>query len=162
MLLGVVADSHDNLDRIDQAIDVFNKQGVGLVLHAGDIIAPFALLRFKRLECNLVAVFGNNDGEHEGLHAACQSFGATIHEPPHALRLAGRSILLLHDIEMSGRQEQCRHDIVVHGHTHCPGLSSEGNTLLLNPGECGGWLTGVATVALIDTDSLTGRIQTLD
>jgi putative phosphoesterase len=67
MLLGVIADTHDNLPKIEKAISVFNRKRVSLVLHAGDYIAPFSLLPFRKLNCDYLGVFGNNDGEREGL-----------------------------------------------------------------------------------------------
>ncbi len=38
---------------------------VGLVFHAGDYVAPFLISKFKKLNCRLIGVFGNNDGDHE-------------------------------------------------------------------------------------------------
>jgi len=37
----------------------------------------------------------------------------------------------------------------------------KGKDLRLNPGECGGWLTGRRTLAILDTDTLDVRIVDL-
>jgi len=40
---------------------------------------------------------------------------------------------------------------VVSGHTHVAGMERNGKTLVLNPGEVCGYLTGKSTGAIIDT-----------
>ncbi|MCM8780547.1 MAG: metallophosphoesterase family protein, partial [Candidatus Omnitrophica bacterium] len=67
MRIGIISDTHDNLPKIDSAVEYFNRQRVGFVLHAGDFVAPFAVAKLKKLDCDWAGVFGNNDGEREGL-----------------------------------------------------------------------------------------------
>ena len=42
-------------------------------------------------------------------------------------------------------------DAIVHGHSHMKGIQRRGKTLMVNPGEVCGYLTGKPTVALLDT-----------
>ena len=51
--------------------------------------------------------------------------------------------------------------IVVCGHTHEPSVKSEGTSLLVNPGECCGWVSGRSTIAIADTESRTAEIISL-
>ncbi len=44
--------------------------------------------------------------------------------------------------------------MVVFGHTHHPERYTDNGTLWVNPGECGGWLTGRATVTILETDTM--------
>jgi putative phosphoesterase len=68
MILGIVADSHDNLPKLKKAIALFNKKNTSLVLHAGDYVAPFSVgILENNLNCEYVGVFGNCDGERAGL-----------------------------------------------------------------------------------------------
>lgn len=46
--------------------------------------------------------------------------------------------------------------ITADSHDNLPKVRRE--TLLVNPGECGGWLTGRSSGALIDLDKLEGKI----
>ena len=69
MLVGVIADTHDNLPLVARAMELFRRRGVGAVLHAGDFVAPFALKPFVAADMPLTGVFGNNDGERDGLAA---------------------------------------------------------------------------------------------
>ena len=43
MKIGVLSDSHDNVHMVAKAVELFNDEGVVLVVHAGDFIAPFVV-----------------------------------------------------------------------------------------------------------------------
>ena len=79
MRIGLIADTHDNLIQTDKAVDCFNQHRVDYVLHAGDFVAPFTVARFKNLRCEFSGVFGNNDGEKDGL---VKVSGSRIHYSP--------------------------------------------------------------------------------
>jgi len=155
MLLGLIADTHDNLDAVEKAIRLFNARGVSCVLHAGDWNAPFTLARFQRAECRVIGVFGNVDGEREGLRSRAEEVGVELLGNFGEMVLGGLRIALIH-----GRDEAVvealalsgKYDIVVRGHTHKKELRTVGRTLVVNPGEAGGHLTNIRTVALLDTE----------
>ena len=67
MKIGVISDTHDNIPLIKRAVGLFNRNGVGHILHAGDFVAPFSILPFNALKSPFTGVFGNNDGEKKGL-----------------------------------------------------------------------------------------------
>jgi putative phosphoesterase len=46
-----------------------------------------------------------------------------------------------------------KYDVVIRGHTHQMAVS-DGKTMVINPGEVGGYLSGEKTVILLDTDDL--------
>ncbi len=46
--------------------------------------------------------------------------------------------------------EAGNYDLIVYGHTHEVDVR-KGKTTVINPGECGGWLTGKSTVGIFDT-----------
>ncbi len=149
MLIGVMADSHDNMHMLKKAVDLFNERGVALVLHAGDYIAPFTAREFRRLKCRLVGVFGNNDGEKFGLAKNFEGFGE-LHEGVHQLELDGKMVAITHSPEIAETlAERGAYDVVIYGHTHRAEIR-EAKSLVINPGECGGWLEGTSTVALLD------------
>ncbi|MEW6357723.1 MAG: metallophosphoesterase [Planctomycetota bacterium] len=152
MRIGVMSDSHDNLPMIRKAIRLFTDEGVGAVLHAGDFIAPFAVKEIMKFKGTVAAVFGNNDGEKKGI----LKLGLDVADPPRTVALGGRRILLCH-ARPEGAQGA---DVVVFGHTHDVAVE-KGAPLLLNPGECGGWLSGRCTVALLDLASLDVEIKEL-
>ncbi|MBU2560247.1 YfcE family phosphodiesterase, partial [archaeon] len=66
-MIGIISDSHDNLPSVEKAVDYLNSLDLELVIHAGDYIAPFTAIELKKLDAKMVGVFGNNDGEKDGL-----------------------------------------------------------------------------------------------
>ncbi len=80
-MIGIMADSHDNLTAVRLAVRLFNDAKCDLVIHAGDFVAPFAALELHNLSCPVKAVFGNCDGEKKGLTAAFEGMGEIARGP---------------------------------------------------------------------------------
>ena len=156
MLIGVLADTHDNLPMTAAAVDLFRARKVETILHAGDFVAPFTLKLILKAGIPLIGVFGNNDGERAGLRKACP----TLREPPHRFELGGRTIVLAHDSAQLAGDLAERADLLVCGHTHQAAVRTQG-ALVVNPGEAGGWLTGLCTAALVDLDAMSAQILQL-
>lgn len=155
MKLGVIADSHDNLPLVREAVLYFNEEDpVDAVVHAGDYVAPFTLREFAKLKAPFNGVFGNNDGERAGINAVMPQ----IVQPPLRLVLGGKKIVVTHEPERLTEADRKAADIVIFGHTHNKLVEQTENKLVLNPGELGGWLTGNSTLAVIDLETLAVEI----
>jgi hypothetical protein len=154
MILGILSDTHDNIPKIIKAVEFFNSKKVDFVFHAGDFVAPFTIDRMNGLACEWRGVFGNNDGEKNGLKAKSKG---RIRHPPLRIKLKGRNVALVHDIKSLDLAKDGS-DIIIFGHTHKPEVVLRPRRLIVNPGECGGWLYGRSTIALVDSDSLRARI----
>lgn len=160
MLIGVIADTHDNMDKLKKAVDLFNERAVELVLHAGDYIAPFTSRELRRLECRMIGVFGNNDGEKLGLVKQFEGFGE-LHEGIHQLKLNGKTIAMTHCPEIAATLAGSgAFDVVIYGHTHRAEIKGQ-RPLVVNPGECGGWLEGKSTVATLDLAAMRAELISL-
>jgi uncharacterized protein len=154
MLIGLISDSHDNLPRIRKAVSLFNEHKVDLVLHAGDIVAPFTANEFEKLHAKFIAVFGNNDGEKKMWMERVKSFSGEVYDNRYSATLEGLRLLLIHDpINLNELAKSEKYDIIIYGHTHKPDKRLIGKTLALNPGECGGWVSGISTVGLLELPS---------
>jgi putative phosphoesterase len=153
-MIGLMSDSHDNLIAINKAISLFNQVDCSLVIHAGDIIAPFAARELRKLKCPVKAVFGNCDGEKEGLIKVFKDLGE-IKPAPFVLTHDNRRLVVSH-FPLEDPPEEA--EVMVFGHTHRAQVSQEGNCLVINPGESGGWVRGVSTVVLLDAEQLTADI----
>jgi len=100
MLIGAVSDSHDNLPKIEKAVELLNELKVELVLHAGDYVSPFTIARFNKLNCPLIGIFGNNDGDHQLLTKRFnETTNCTIHDRFTQVTVEGYRIGLLHGDE---------------------------------------------------------------
>ncbi len=79
-MIGIISDTHDRLEAIDEAVRIFNSRGVSAVIHAGDFVAPFTAQRFKALRAPMWGVFGNNDGERAGLSKKFAEIGVELRD----------------------------------------------------------------------------------
>lgn len=154
MKIGILSDSHDNLPHLEKAVRLFNKEKVGFVLHAGDFVSPFAAQKLNALNMPWQGVFGNNDGEKNGLTKISAS---RIRQGPLRLSLESKRITLIHDLgNINPLAEKA--DLIVCGHTHKPEVRKLDAMLIVNPGECGGWLSGKSTAAVVDLERMRVRI----
>ena len=154
MLIGAISDTHDNLLQIEKAVKYLNDQKVDLVLHAGDYVSGFVIPKFKLLNCKLIGVFGNNDGDHELLKKRfSETANCTIHNQFASVEMEDYRIALLHGTEtelLNAIIESAYFNAVIHGHSHNKSIEKRGKTLAINPGELCGYLTGKSTLALLD------------
>lgn len=157
-MVGVISDSHDNVPMLRKAVSLFQSSGCELVVHAGDFVAPFAAQELRALGCPVKAVFGNCDGEKMGLEKALEGWGE-IQEAPFVFDYSGRRFLLTHYHFSVGKYAATgNYDIIIFGHTHKPEVRKDNRILLVNPGESGGWLSGKATIALLDLPKLEAEV----
>jgi putative phosphoesterase len=159
VLVGILSDTHDRLPTFKQALDLFRQRRVQAVIHPGDLVAPFAARLLKTIEdhCPLHVLFGNNDGERRGLRQVLPQ----IVDGPVRLKLDGRRILVHHFIDWCDPELIQQSDAVITGHTHEVVNEKQNGRLLLNPGECCGWVNGRCTAALLNTEDLTAEIMEL-
>lgn len=157
MRIGMLSDTHDHLLMVDAAVEQLNGEGVDLVLHAGDYIAPFVIPRLANLSSPMIGVLGNNDGDHRLLAARfAEQDHLDLRGRFAAVTAGGMAIGLLHGDDRELLQtliERKTFDVVVHGHTHQVEVRNAGGTLVINPGETCGYLTGKPTIAVLDTET---------
>jgi hypothetical protein len=155
MIIGIMADTHDNLPLVEKAVQKLNEENAGLALHAGDYVAGFVIPKFKELHAKLIGVFGNNDGDHELLNKRfSENPNMEMRGNFAAIALEGLKIALLHGSDRELLKvliESQSFDVVVHGHSHLAETYKKGITLVINPGEVCGYLTGKPTITLFDT-----------
>lgn len=158
MNIGVLSDSHDHVGLVRQALEAFAARGVGAILHAGDIVAPFTakLLADKDLigDAAVHVIYGNNDGERAGL----KTLLPRIDDGPLRVELGGRVIVMHHFIKWFTDADLAGADVVISGHNHEARIETRDGVLYLNPGETCGVLTGRPTAAILDTETLAAEI----
>lgn len=163
MKIGVMADTHDRLESVEKAVEFFNRERVEHVLHAGDLVSPFVAPKFKELRAKLHYVWGNNEGDREFVRLRFGELGVKPLGDFATLELEGRRIALLHGTNqpiVDSLAKSGLFDVVVRGHTHRAEII-KGKTLVVNPGEVCGYLSGRRTVALLDPADLSAEIVEL-
>ncbi len=150
-LIGVISDTHDRVETARRGVRLLRELGAEIIIHLGDYVAPFTLKAILEEAggASFYGVFGNNDGEKQGLLRVAGEAGATLSEPPLTVEVDGARLLLLHGF---GSPQQTREitealaasgkwSAVLYGHTHEPHrVILENGVFLLNPGDGGGVL----------------------
>ena len=153
MLVGLVSDTHDDLDAIEAAVALFESRGVDAVVHCGDFVAPFSVTPFDA-DFDFYAVRGNNDGEW-AVESTVDAFGEYLGEagalsfpagaPGQSAVEVTESVESTESLDVAvthGTSEvvvdalvDCGdYDVVVHGHTHARAVETRGETVRVNPG----------------------------
>jgi putative phosphoesterase len=133
MKIGIISDTHDNLELAEKAVEFFEENKVDKVVHCGDMIAPFTAELFDG-DFDFYAVRGNNDGEWN-LKSAVDDFGSFYNNIAE-LEFDGEKIVVYHGTEeeiVEGLLEK-DYDYVFSGHTHQRKTESHGDTVEINPG----------------------------
>jgi putative phosphoesterase len=161
MHVGVVSDTHDNLDVVERAVELFAGR-VDAVVHCGDIVAPFAAKPFDA-DFEFYAVRGNNDGEW-ALQDAVESFGTYLGEMGE-LSLGEASVAVYHGTSRSivDALVDCgSYDYVLHGHTHQRVHEKQDGTVRINPGGVAISTAGGEPPAGVVLDTTTGEVTFRD
>ena len=157
MKIGIISDTHDNMPKIAAAVHLFNDEKVDLVLHAGDFISPITADKFATLESSFIGVFGNNDGERLYLTKRFEKIGP-IYPDYHEFEFDGKRGVIMHEPKfIDALVKSGAYDLIIYGHTHEIDIR-EGKTLVINPGEACGWISGKATVVILDTGPMHPRV----
>ena len=140
MKIAVMSDSHDHLYAVRAALTKADEAGAEVVIHCGDLVAPFMISELKTFAGPVHVVFGNNDGDIFLLSKLSAGSNVTLHGEVATLELGGRSILVVHD---PGAAEAYAatgaYDAVFYGHLHLAGEKAAGETLLVGAGELMGF-----------------------
>jgi uncharacterized protein len=155
MILGVISDTHDDIESLKAFIKAFKEKDIGTVFHLGDYVAPPTVKLFKGLR--LVGVFGNNDGYKQGLIKTFSEIGGELLGDFGETEAGGLKIALYHgEFEQISESlaREGRYDIVFTGHLHKFEARSFNGTALLSPGSAHKSFStdGGPVAAIFDTD----------
>lgn len=158
MKLGIISDSHENMPKIKNVVDIFNAEDVEQVIHAGDVVSPFTFGVFKDLKSKFIGVYGNNDGDKFALREKFAPIGEFKYSP-YILDINDKKVIIMHEpLNLDLIIEYQLYDIVIYGHTHEVDIRREGKTLIINPGECGGWLHNRYTAVVLDLSTFEPKV----
>ena len=155
MKIGLISDTHDNIQNIRRAVRKFNDKRVDLVIHAGDIVSPNAVESLA--DVKLVGVLGNNDKDVAGLTSAFNKINGKLEGEIYETVYDGMKFAIYHGTSITKREQLIKsgkYDMFIYGHTHRKDNRFVGNTRVINPGTAEGWFFGLfATIAIFDTSS---------
>jgi uncharacterized protein len=120
--IGIISDTHGLLrPEAERGLT-----GVDHIIHAGDIGRPEIVDALRRI-APVTAIRGNVDN------------GEWAREYPdtNLVRLAGKSIYVLHDLKTLQTDARAGIDVIISGHSHVPKIDTVGGILYFNPGSAG-------------------------
>ena len=152
MKIAVISDIHDHLDRLRAVLARI--RSCDATICCGDLCSPFVMRELGAALAHPVhIVFGNNDGDLFRLTSSAAQFAqVTLHGEFAQLQLGEKNFALTHfDAVARALAKSGSFDVVCFGHNHRQEAVSIGKTLLINPGEVCGVLTGKAGFAIYDS-----------
>jgi uncharacterized protein len=166
MKIGIISDTHDQIEKIKKAIKTFNTQKVNLVYHLGDICSPFTLQLYGELKCPLKGVFGNNDSDIFKILKS-KPKNAEFFDKLYVDEVSGKKICLFHGdpkeiVEMLFESDE--YDILLTGHDHVAKIRQGARTMHINPGNLIGRFSDSTkawtqpSIAVLDVDKTLARI----
>jgi putative phosphoesterase len=144
MKIGIISDTHDDIENVQKAIEIFNTEGVNYVIHAGDYVFPGVVKEFEKLNAKLIGVLGNNDGEKVHLLKNFLDINGDLKGELGEIEVDGLKFGVYHGTAKEVKEQLInsgKYNILICGHTHIrEPLHSDGKyenygkTLVLNPG----------------------------
>ena len=158
MRIGVVSDTHNNLKSVAKIVSIFNDQKVEKVVHTGDITQSKTVEAFAEIKMPMYGVYGNNDLELESLTKSISKLGYYFVQPPFIDIWCNKKMIVVHDPLLLNEYDLSEYNLAIHGHTHRYRMERINSTLIFNPGECAGHMTGFNAVGVIDLESMDTEI----
>ncbi len=138
------------------------------IIHLGDLVSPFALKPIINSGIPFRLLRGNNDSEALTTLMVIEN-GSVYYPAPVEVEFGRREALLFHGF---GSKELTKfialqaaksgkYDFILYGHTHELHVEHVGDTIVVNPGESSGKLTGRRTIAILDTGEKSVEVMDL-
>lgn len=159
MKVGILSDTHGQVDLALSAAREFLFRGAEAVLHCGDIGSDMVLTEmaalFQALDIPLYAVLGNCD-LMEKWEFYPNDIGVNVLGRVGKLELAGKRIAMLHSDDEAAFEriaEAGEYDYLFSGHSHVRHDRRHKSTRLINPGAAGrGMMPSCAVLDLVSDD----------
>lgn len=160
MKIGIISDTHGQVDLALSAAREFMFRGTEAVLHCGDIGSDLVLTEmaalFHALEIPLYVVLGNCDvAEQWGFYP--KDIGVILLGRFGEVELDGKKIAIVHSDDESAFERAAlsnQYDYLFFGHSHVRHDKREHRTRLINPGSAGRGMHPSGAVLDLKTDQL--------
>jgi putative phosphoesterase len=155
VLLGILSDTHDQIEITSRAVATLQREGAEVLIHCGDLARPEIVAACSVLP--FYFVFGNWDADNvPALRIAAEEFNAVCLGWGDTIVLDGKKIGVVHGhmrIDVR-RVMQANPHYLLSGHSHIPTDQYDGEVRRINPGAL--HEAEHFTVALLDlaTDKL--------
>ena len=152
MRIGLLSDTHNQLQTTRQALARFKARGIDRLIHCGDITEPKIIKLFHNWDTAFV--FGNIDRDRAGLaQAVTRTPGPNHIGTTYEVTLDGLNIAVCHGHDQELLEAMITsqdYDLVCHGHFHRRRNEQAGTTWVVSPGALGGTSHEPRSVGIVD------------
>ncbi len=153
MLLGIISDTHNDIEATEKAIALFRERGITVIAHAGDITSPRMLEYLKGFTCYVV--LGNGDLiDAEDIRERADKLGFNPVKEMVEFTLDSKSFVMFHgnDVPMyRSALASGKYDYIIKGHTHYFENYVSNGCRIINPGAVYGH--DESSVVILDIES---------
>jgi len=153
MLIGIMSDTHNDVDATVTAISIFRERGIKTIIHAGDITSPRMLEYLKDFECYIV--LGNGDIiDSDDINAKASSLGIGHVGEKVEFECCGKSFIVFHghDVPMYRQAVSSgKYNFIIKGHTHHFENYISNECRIINPGAVYGH--DESSIAILDVEA---------
>lgn len=151
MLIGIVADTHDNVEMTIKAVEYLKRKKIDLLVHAGDLTSPHMLDFFTKFQCHFV--LGNCDSSCPEMDCRCGELGFEQIKKQCEFIADGKKFLVFHGNDVPAYRDAVKsgkYNYIIKGHTHFFEDYVRNGIHIINPGSLShGEET---TIAILDTE----------
>lgn len=159
MLIGIIADTHNNVEMIIKTVAYFRTRRINTIIHAGDLSSPQMLDFFSGFDLHIV--LGNDDCDNSEMREKTDKMGIDRICCSKELELGGKKFIIFHGDNVPmfrDAVDSLKYDYIIKGHLHCPENYERKSARIVNPGSLRKGEEN--TIAVLDTD--TGDITHYD
>lgn len=166
MKIAIISDIHDNFHNLIRAIERIHEENCEFIICLGDLMNPGIAKVIATQTIPVHMIWGNNDGDRVEITLASKSQYSAMNVSVATydfLELDSKKIFITHYDDLA--MPMClsrQYDAVFFGHNHIESKEKVGDCWLVNPGELAASKTGLATMAIYDTEQNTITQITLD
>ena len=150
-MIGIISDTHENEKATKRAVKILKENNIEFGVHCGDIISPPMLEHFQGLKMKFV--FGNNDGEKNGLNVKAKEFGFEEITEEKEFEYKEKKFYVYHgtiEEKLDAAIKSNKYDYILTGHTHVKRDEKISSTRVINPGAL--FRIYPYTIALLDAE----------
>lgn len=160
MLIGIISDTHNDIEATKKAISILQERNIKILIHAGDITSPRMLDYFKDFDSYIV--LGNGDLiDSEEIDMKAQSLGMRSVDYKVEFELCGKKFMVFHGHNVPMYREAVasgKYNYIIKGHTHHYENYVSNECRIINPGAVYGH--DESSIAILDIEA--DKVEKID
>ncbi len=136
MKIGLISDTHGNMQALSQAIRLFHEKTIQLLIHTGDVTRPRHLKPLLEAGWPVQLAIGNMDSPAENFQHLTTIYNLTLHTISGTIKINNHQLGITHGHLDSALRllQKDNFDLIIHGHTHERRDQQINGTRIINPG----------------------------